>query len=191
MSDGMIMTLFKLLDVSRRGVLNWSEFERLPSLLLSISLKPSHPGDPLPPPGIIEVPPIANPMSSMVRPLRLSLPRVEEGCLSEGTTWARLGLDIEDDISLATRSMSRRQEKTQFKHHRTLQRFGKHEDAFTGNPRDVSIGPKTSASPMATTAALASGKRHFEDLAALEYMRIASVDESVNAWLRTGRPPLL
>ncbi|KAF4652950.1 hypothetical protein FOL46_009421 [Perkinsus olseni] len=102
LNDGLITTLFKLLDVSRRGVINWAEFERLPSLLMSIALKPSHPGDPLPPSGTVEIPPVAVPMSSSVRPVKLTLPAVEEGQLDKGSTWAKLGLDIEDDIHLAS-----------------------------------------------------------------------------------------
>ncbi|KAF4714043.1 hypothetical protein FOZ63_006596 [Perkinsus olseni] len=131
LSDGLITTLFKLLDVSRRGVINWTEFERLPSLLMSIALKPSHPGDPLPPSGTIEIPPVAVPMSSTVRHVKLTLPAVEEGQISKSSTWAKLGLEIEDDIHLASSSIGRCRNKSQPRLLKSAERFGKYEDSLT------------------------------------------------------------
>ncbi|KAF4666611.1 hypothetical protein FOZ61_009549 [Perkinsus olseni] len=192
LNDGLITTLFKLLDVSRRGVINWAEFERLPSLLMSIALKPSHPGDPLPPSGTVEIPPVAVPMSSSVRPVKLTLPAVEEGQLDKGSTWAKLGLDIEDDIHLASSSIGRSRKKSQPRLLKSAERSGKYEDSLTG-PNDA-ITPEVSQKAVdgGSPPPVASRQsRRPSPSSSSPFARVASVEECVASWLNGGEPPLL
>ncbi|KAF4734756.1 hypothetical protein FOZ62_028533 [Perkinsus olseni] len=63
-------------------------------------------------------------MSSSVRPVKLTLPAVEEGQLDKGSTWSKLGLEIEDDIHLASSSIGRSRKKSQPRLLKSAERFG-------------------------------------------------------------------